>query len=1040
MKNIFAFCLLFLLLTSFQPNVEKSQYKSFEQGKFKNPDNTFRAVPFYSLNDDLQAGELTRQLHIFKEAGYGGAFLHSRIGLLTPYLSDHWFDMMKVGTGVLQELGMNAWYYDEDKWPSGFAGGLVPVQSQDYRARSLARVAKGTKISSPDTILLEDDHYMYVELVSPMGNAWFNGTSWVDLMNPQMVQAFIECSYKPYVERYAGKQNAMGIFTDEPQISPKAHISHNGLVAYSPVMLDIFRKRCGYELIPILPSLFDTIGDWRKIRVDYYRTVAFCMENAFSKPIGDYCKKSGFIWTGHYNGEDNPTSNMLNTGNLMQQLRHMQQPGIDALGLRYGSVYLGKIAGSVANQYGIERRLSELFGISGHNMSFEDRMWITSWHTVMGINFMCPHLYLYSMKGARKRDYPPAISHQQPYWAHNKLFEDYSARLCYFATVGKTTPEICVIHPLESAYIEQMQGNSYTRDGKFESLLQTLMKTHRNFDIGDEQIIQETGKVKDGKFVINKMAYSVVVLPEMLTIRKSTIELLSMFRKSGGTVFVCGSYPAYVDGQNNQELITKLKKNSIEIDALALKKKLVENFSPQFYLTGEKNETIWTHLRTVSNGQVLQLSNTSRLDKCQINVRFADKSAPVALWNPINGDCLQLKTEVDGSYKIEFAPAQTWILSTGNSAKKATFTGTYFLPVGSATIITLPNIFKGKRLNPNAITLDFASFSTDGGKTWNNPEPVLAFYDRSARKGYNGPLRFKFEIQIDELPENCSLVLEQPEMYNNIQVNGKDVKYTGTGYYVDATFKTQPIASLLKKGENIIVLSLDYISPVPTALDAIKRYGTEIESIYLIGDFAVTAMVADTPQIDTWKSLQKALPPQAPVNRFKSFALNREKSSFSGDLSTQGYPFYAGGFQLDSEFELDSLERGARYKVVFPKFESILIEVQVNGNNLPVIFSNPWECDITQALKQGKNNIRITLTNGLRNLLGPHHHKGGEFSAVGPATFHGDDAWPNIEAGERDWYDARLRGTPILWRDMYHIIPFGILESPVITEQRPVIH
>ncbi|MFQ8805263.1 MAG: hypothetical protein ACLR8Y_09450 [Alistipes indistinctus] len=50
--------------------------------------------------------------------------------------------------------------------------------------------------------------------------------------------------------------------------------------------------------------------------------------------------------------------------------------------------------------------MCELFGIGGHNLSFEDRMWITSWNTIMGINFMCPHLYQYSLKGERKRDYP----------------------------------------------------------------------------------------------------------------------------------------------------------------------------------------------------------------------------------------------------------------------------------------------------------------------------------------------------------------------------------------------------------------------------------------------------------------------------------------------------------------------------------------------------------------------------------------------------------------------------------------------------------
>ena len=84
-------------------------YASFEQQLFEHPDNTFRAVPFYSLNDRLDSAELVRQISLMKQAGYGGAFLHSRIGLLTPYLGEEWFRMMQIGTQALQALDMDVW-------------------------------------------------------------------------------------------------------------------------------------------------------------------------------------------------------------------------------------------------------------------------------------------------------------------------------------------------------------------------------------------------------------------------------------------------------------------------------------------------------------------------------------------------------------------------------------------------------------------------------------------------------------------------------------------------------------------------------------------------------------------------------------------------------------------------------------------------------------------------------------------------------------------------------------------------------------------
>ncbi len=1019
---------------------EADDKNAFKQELFKNPEHIYRSVPFYSLNDMLEEGELKRQLGLMKEGGFGGAFLHSRIGLLTPYLSEEWFRMMDIGLKTCQELEIEAWYYDEDKWPSGFAGGIVPLQNPEFQARMMLRMPKSYQVKAPDTVLFEDDNYKYVCHVDPLGQGWFNNTSWVDLMNPEMVQAFIDCSYKPYVERYAGKPFSIGIFTDEPQISPRTDIPHKGMISYSPVMDKIFKERCGYELRPVLPSMFDSIGDYRKVRLDYYRTVAYCMEQAFSKKIGEYCKANGFIWTGHYNGEDTPTSTMVNEGNLMQQLRHMQQPGIDALGLRFRTIYNAKGASSVANQYGIERRLTELFGISGHNLSFEDRMWITSWHTILGINFMCPHLYLYSMKGERKRDYPPTISHQQPYWSKNKLFEDFSARLCYFASIGQTEAEVCVFHPLESSYIEFAQGDPWGEDNVYEQVLKKLITTHRNFDIGDEQIISEIAKIEDSRFVVGAMKYKIMLVPKMLTIRQSTIDLLKQFAAAGGTVLVCDQYPRFVEGAENMAAIEELKKSSTFVTKDNLEQIMNEKSAPAFKIVGEGIAKIFTHLRTVSNGTSLQLSNSSRTDTYRVSLEFAAPGTVAALWNPVNGECLKLAPGADGRYTIEFAPAQTWVITTGASAKKAKFDATYSVPAARTNVLTLGNTWTGKREDPNAITLDFVSVSTNGGKSWGLNEPVLAYYDRSysMKPTYNGPMLLKYRVKIDELPKSCMLGMEQPGMYKQILVNGKDVKFTGNGSFIDAAIKTQDILQFLTKGENEIVLSLDYVTPI-NSLIATERYGTEIESIYLAGDFAVYGELSNKQLTDTWYNQTPNLAKKPIVTAYKSFSIGSERTDFEGDLSREGYPFYAGRFDLENTFDLSEIDPNTEYTLTFPGCESILIAATVNGTEMPVIFSSPWEVNITKALKPGKNDIKVTLTNSLRNLMGPYHHKGGELTGVGPASFRGSDSWPNIiEKGDAVWYEARLRGNPKLWRDDYYMIPFGVLKAPVLQKNSKI--
>ena len=58
-----------------------------------------------------------------KEMGLGGYFMHSRTGLITEYLGKEWFELINEVADVAAADGMEAWLYDEDRWPSGWRKG-----------------------------------------------------------------------------------------------------------------------------------------------------------------------------------------------------------------------------------------------------------------------------------------------------------------------------------------------------------------------------------------------------------------------------------------------------------------------------------------------------------------------------------------------------------------------------------------------------------------------------------------------------------------------------------------------------------------------------------------------------------------------------------------------------------------------------------------------------------------------------------------------------------------------------------------------------
>src|SRR5437764_15493822 len=89
--------------------------------QFQRPQTQYRAIAFWALNGDLEALELTRQLDCFKRMGLGGACLHARSGLQTPYLSRRWFDLMRSCVEHAERQKLIIWLYDEDRYPSGAA-------------------------------------------------------------------------------------------------------------------------------------------------------------------------------------------------------------------------------------------------------------------------------------------------------------------------------------------------------------------------------------------------------------------------------------------------------------------------------------------------------------------------------------------------------------------------------------------------------------------------------------------------------------------------------------------------------------------------------------------------------------------------------------------------------------------------------------------------------------------------------------------------------------------------------------------------------
>ena len=103
---------------------KKNNAKSLDKELFKNPTCEYRGTPFWAWNCKLEQEELERQIDVLREMGFGGFHMHVRTGMDTPYLSDEYMSLIRACVDKAERDKMLAWLYDEDRWPSGAAGGV----------------------------------------------------------------------------------------------------------------------------------------------------------------------------------------------------------------------------------------------------------------------------------------------------------------------------------------------------------------------------------------------------------------------------------------------------------------------------------------------------------------------------------------------------------------------------------------------------------------------------------------------------------------------------------------------------------------------------------------------------------------------------------------------------------------------------------------------------------------------------------------------------------------------------------------------------
>ncbi len=1033
----------------------KNKSGQLEADLFKNPGPEYRAAPFWSWNTRLDRDQLMRQIDVLEAMGMGGFHIHSRTGLATEYMGNEFMALVRACIERAQQKQMRVWLYDEDRWPSGSAGGRV-THEPAFRAKHLlftcrpydgvvgapvlisradgARTGTGELLAryqinlsngylesyrrlAQDEPNPTDGRVWYAYLETELPSPWFNNQTYVDTLNASAIARFIELTHEKYRAEIGDCFGSVipAIFTDEPQFVHKqslafAESTHDVIIPFTTDFFETFYQVYEQRLDDCLPELFWELPARRPsvTRYRYHDHLAERFSAAYADSIGTWCRQHGIALTGHMMEEPTLQSQASAVGEVMRSYRAFDLPGIDML-CDYREYTTAKQAQSAAHQYGAPGVLSELYGVTNWDFDFVGHKAQGDWQAALGVTVRVHHLALVSLAGEGKRDYPASISYQSTWYKEYPLIETYFARLNTLLTRGQPIVRIAVIHPIESYWLcfgplEQTRLERNERNTAFQQITEWLLFGLLDFDFIAESLLPSlvSDEPQGAQLIMGQAAYDVIVVPNLRTIRATTLASLERFHLAGGRVIFAGEVPSLVDAEPSDRahrLAARAESITHTRGQLIMALETVREVDIRLN-DGSPADTILHQIRQDDDQRYIFFCNTDKLN--------AFKDARVRLrgtWSITVYDALNGTTSLLDTVQMNGWTGFTWDFTAHGSLLIALF------PVKEAEVSHPPSAGFSRRIltpvgmmidpvavtlsEPNVLLLDIAEYRLND-EAWQPVEEVLRL-DNLLRTRSGFPLRMealaqpwtygdispavdrltlRFQFDTELAVTGAKLALENAAQCA-VSLDGQLVNSPVDGWFVD---------------EAIGTIALPHIHAGTHELHVNIPFGahTNTEACYLLGDFGVEVQGRHARLIHPVRTLT------------------------FGDWTQQGLPFYAGNVIYHCEFTCATPTKALH--IAFPHFRAPLLNVSLDGGACQPVAFSPFQAALG-TLSAGVHHLDVTAFGSRVNTFGTVHN------ANSRTVWYGPNAW---RTDGNDWaYEYQLR-------------PAGILVAPtLLAEQTP---
>lgn len=434
-----------------------------------------------------------------------------------------------------------------------------------------------------------------------------------------------------------------------------------------------FQRRRGYDLLPLLPSLFlETGPQAADIRHDWAQTLSELVDERYLKPVNTWAESRG------------------------TQLRS-QTYGFPPVSLSSNAlVALPEGEGNNWRAFTTTRWATSASHLFNRNVtSAEAWTWLHSPSFratpldmkaeadvlfLQGINQLIGHGWPYTPPGVAEPGwslYAAAVfSDQNPWWLVMPDISRYLQRVSYVLRQGRPANDVAILLPTNEAWAATKPGRATVSDEMQHYVTPALTAQLLNAGYGFDYIdAASLDKLQD--------RYRVLLLPKMTRIEPSAYKKVDQFVRRGGAVLAVDKPPSLGAGYRNsaartqqvQALTQKIFRTSSRarvVPESELGGELRKVLDPDFQLDREQSALGFIH-RRLDQGDIYFVANTTN-KAVSSRARFRDGvGKPAQLWNPVTGEVRALS---GNTFDLSLAPYESVLVVFGATASGSPPPGT----------------------------------------------------------------------------------------------------------------------------------------------------------------------------------------------------------------------------------------------------------------------------------------------------------------------------------------------------------------------------